>query len=59
MPRLLHIITTREEPLPEKIITAQKENPANEVEVFDLTQGEPDYQELVGKIFAADSVAVW
>jgi hypothetical protein len=34
-------------------------HPCATVEIFDLTQPEPDYQALLDKVFAADSVQVW
>lgn len=60
MPQLLHIITKPEDPLAEEVISKQRLDAANQVEIVDVTKGgQPDYKELVQKIFAADSVQVW
>jgi len=59
MPQLLHIITRPDDSLAQEIISRQKQDTGNQVEVVDLTAGEPDYRELARKIFAADSVEVW
>jgi hypothetical protein len=59
MNHLLHVITRPEDPLPGAVIAAQQKDPALEVRVVDLTQGEPDYALLLEEIFRADSVSVW
>ena len=59
MPRVLHILTRPDDALARELIARQKSVAENEVEVVDLTVGEPDYKELAGKIFAADSVESW
>ncbi len=56
---LLHVLTRADAELAQKIIAAQKLKIENQVEVVDLTQAEPDYRELLEKIFKADSVQVW
>lgn len=56
---LLHVLTRADAGLAQKMIAAQKLKIENQVEVVDLTQAEPDYRELLEKIFKADSVQVW
>ncbi len=56
---LLHVLTRADAELAQKMIAAQKLKIENQVEVVDLTQAEPDYRELLEKIFKADSVQVW
>ncbi len=59
MPRLLHILTTRDDPFAEAIIVLHRQLPDQEVKVVDLTNWELDYHVLLEEIFAADSVQVW
>ena len=59
MRTLLHLLTRPADPLVTDLIARQKAIPGVEVETVDLTQPDPDYEALVGKIFTADSVAVW
>ena len=59
MPAILHILIQPEDPLVQRIISYQQQQPETKVEVVDLTQPGPDYIALLQKIFAADSVAVW
>lgn len=59
MPILLHILTNESETLAREIISHQRELTDCRVEVVDLTQPEPDYEALLEKIFAADSIQVW
>lgn len=59
MRRLLHIVTKSDEPLATEIIQCHRQQPDWEVTVVDLTQREPDYEALLERIFAADSVQVW
>ena len=61
MPRLLHILTRPVDVLPREIIRAQQASPEATVEIVELaeTSTAPDYEALLEKIFAADSVAVW
>jgi hypothetical protein len=59
MPRILHILTRPDDALARELIARQKIVAGNEVEVVDLTVADPDYQELLEKIFAADSVESW
>jgi hypothetical protein len=59
MTRVLHILTRPNDALPREVIVRQKSVAGNEVETVDLTLPEPDYQDLLEKIFAADSVECW
>ena len=59
MRKMLHILTQPEDKLAAKIIEQQGTQPDCRVEVVDLSAPEPDYDDLLVKIFAADSVAVW
>ncbi len=59
MRAVLHILTRAEDPLPAKIIRHQQGLPEHRIEVVDLTVPAPDYEALLEKIFAADSVSVW
>lgn len=59
MRHLLHVLTRESEPFIAEMISRQQEEPDCEVAVVDLTQPEPDYQALLGKIFEADSIQVW
>jgi hypothetical protein len=59
MRQALHILTKPEDDLAEVVIDAQRRLPDHGVEVVDLTVPEPDYRDLLEKIFRADSVQVW
>jgi hypothetical protein len=59
MRTVLHILTRPEDALARAVIGCQASEPDLAVEVVDLTQPRPDYDALVEKIFAADSVGVW
>jgi hypothetical protein len=59
MPTLLHILTESNDALASDIVAKQKAHPENKIEIVDLTKGEPDYKNLLEKIFVADSVQVW
>ncbi len=59
MKRVLHIRTRRDDPLASATIAEQQKESEAIVETFDLTQAEPDYDQLLDKIFEADAVHVW
>ena len=59
MPRILHILNQPADELAAEVIRRQRAQARLEMEVFDLTQGQPDYAELLERIFAADSVLTW
>lgn len=57
--RHLHILTKADDALARNVIEAQKASSHKKIEIVDLTQAKPNYDELVRKIFDADSVEVW
>lgn len=59
MPMVLHVLTQPADELVQRMMDAQSSQPGCALEVFDLTQPQPDYGLLVDRIFEADSVAVW
>lgn len=60
MRKILHILTPNSPDLATEVSDNQTKLPENQVEVVDLRGWvEPDYAQLVEKIFAADSVQVW
>lgn len=60
MRKVLHIVTTPDDPLAAQIIAAQQKIAGVQVEVVDLQKEPgPDYKRLLEQIFAADSVTVW
>ena len=59
MRQILHILTKADDALARQMIEEQKANSHKNIEIVDLTQAKPNYDELVRKIFDADSVAVW
>ena len=56
---VLHILTRPDDAVAQEIISRQREESGQEVNVVDLTAAVPDYTRLLEEIFAADSVAVW
>ena len=59
MPRILHIITRPDDALTQEIITRQEKSQLGEIEIADLTKPHPNYDQLLEKIFAADSIETW
>jgi hypothetical protein len=61
MKQVLHILTRKEDDLARAILEKQRDMGSAEfvVETADLTVENPDYSELLEKIFKADSVSVW
>lgn len=59
MRSILHILTQPEDELTRAVIAGQRALPDTAVDTVELTGPAPDYDTLVGKIFAADSVQVW
>ena len=59
MRTILHIFTRPEDELRRELIAQQQAMDATTVEFVDLTSGSADYNAIVDKIFAADSVEVW
>lgn len=58
MRTILHILTRPEDELTRALIAQQRALPETKIEVVALTNGTPDYDALMEKIFAADSVEV-
>jgi len=56
--RILHLLTRAEDDLAAEIMARQKAG-GHEVEAIDLTGAEPGYEDVVKKIFQADSVQTW
>ena len=59
MPRILHILTRPDDALPQEIIAHQKKSHPDEIEIADLRVPHPNYDQLLEKIFAADSIECW
>jgi predicted RNA-binding protein len=59
MRRVLHILTRPDDALARELMARQKNAAGTNVEAVDLTQPEPDYKALLGKIFQAESVESW
>ena len=59
MRKVLHILTKENDTDANEVISHQGALPDCELVTVDLAAGQPDYAGLLGKIFAADSVAVW
>lgn len=59
MRRVLHIITKKDDAFARTVVEQQAATKNQTVEAVDLTQPKPDYDELVRKIFEADSIEVW
>jgi hypothetical protein len=59
MALVLHILTRPDDALAREIIARQRETQPNSIEIADLTIRQPDYADLLAKIFAAESVETW
>jgi hypothetical protein len=59
MRHILHIITKTDDALAKVISEKEASEGTVKCEIFDLTKSDASYEELVEKIFAADSVQVW
>lgn len=59
MRQLLHIVTKPNDDLASSMVESERSLPNTKVEVVDLTKPDPDYNQLVQKIFTADSIQVW
>jgi hypothetical protein len=59
MRQLLHIVTKPKDELAKAMLENEQALPDTKVDVADLTKPNPDYNQLVEKIFAADSIQVW
>lgn len=60
MSSILHLITRPGDTLAWQVIDQQRRGDDDRVlRVIDLTQGTPDYGELVEAVFASESIQVW
>jgi hypothetical protein len=59
MRKILHVLTKENDSTAREVISRQRAQPDCELQTVDLTAGQPDYEELLQRVFAADSVAVW
>jgi hypothetical protein len=59
MATALHILTKPDDAFARDIIAREPTLAGPTVDVVDLTGDSPDYADLLQRIFAADSVAVW
>ena len=58
MRTILHILTQPEDEVTRQLIEQQRSLPETAVEVVSLSNSSPDYEQLVEKIFTADSIAI-
>jgi len=56
---VLHIVTRTDDSLAAQVIAAQRSQPELDVREVHLTAPGPDYENLLERIFAADSVIAW
>ena len=59
MRRVLFLLSDREDPLAAELLARQARLPDCQVEAVDLSAPAVDYEALLEKIFAADSVQSW
>ncbi len=59
MRTILHIVTRAEDALSRDVIERQREFADVQIDVVELTASAPNYDALVEKIFAADSIEVF
>jgi len=59
MRTILHIVTRSEDSLSRDIIERQRTFADVKIDVVELTNSAPDYDALVEKIFAVDSIEVF
>ena len=59
MTKILHVLTKKNDTLPNEIMARQRQEPNQQVVTVDLTRERPDYPALLNKVFEADSVSVW
>ena len=59
MRKVLHILTKENDTYADEVISRQRAMPDCELTTVDLAAGQPDYPNLLERIFTADSVAVW
>ena len=59
MRTILHLLSRPEDELTRELIARQLALTETKIEVADLNGAAPDYDDVVEKIFSADSVEVW
>ena len=59
MTRILHILTRPQDPVIDRLIQDQRQQPDQEIVVVSLTSSTPDYDRLLDEVFRADSIASW
>ena len=59
MTRILHILTRPPEPVIDRLIQDQRQQPDHEIVGVSLTSATPDYELLLDEVFRADSIASW
>jgi len=59
MRSILHIVTDSNRETLQAVVDGQKAEANVKVDLVDLTHGSVNYDELLEKIFSADSVQVW
>ncbi len=59
MTRILHILTRPQDPVIDRLIQDQRQQPDHEIVVVSLTSATPDYDRLLDEVFRADSIANW
>jgi hypothetical protein len=59
MRTILHIITKPDDAFALTVIENEKSKVDAKMETFDLVETSTNYDELVKRIFAADSIQVW
>jgi hypothetical protein len=59
MRQLLHIITRPDNQLVHEIVATQKSLPEHQVEIVNLFADTADYDDLLEKIFTAESIQIW
>jgi len=58
MAHILHLLTCAEDAFAADMMARQKAG-GHQVEAIDLTVAEPDYEDVVKRIFQADSIQTW
>lgn len=59
MRSVLFILASEDQSLPRELARRRPEQEKHRLAIFDLTAPGPDYEELLKRIFAADSIEVW
>ncbi len=59
MRTILHLLTRPADELTRELIARQRALTETKIEVLDMNSAAPDYDDVVEKIFSADSIEVW